>query len=153
MKQTPQTRKLNEAVREALASILLLQVSDPRLALITVTGAEVSKDRSVANVYIAADGAHYDEVMAGLQSAKGRLRSLLGQQLNWRVTPELRFYLDTSVDEAARISDALAAVPPTLVVEKDAEGYPVDSAMGEKDAEGYPVGDSADNPAGEAPQA
>jgi len=125
VKQTPQSRKLNEALRESLASILLLHISDPRLAMVTVTGAEVSKDRAVANVYVATDGTRYDEVMAGLNSAKGRIRSLLGQQLGWRVTPQLRFYLDTSVDEAARISDALAASPPTLNVEKDAEGYPV----------------------------
>jgi ribosome-binding factor A len=125
MKQTPQSRKINEAIRTAVASILLMQVSDPRLAQITVTGAEVSKDRSVANIYVSADKAQYEEVEAGLASAKGRIRSLLGQELSWRVTPELRFYLDTSIDEAERISNALTEVPETLQVPKDEEGYPL----------------------------
>ena len=48
MKQTPRTRKLNESVREAVASILVDEIADPRLALVTVTGAEVSPDFSVA---------------------------------------------------------------------------------------------------------
>ncbi|MDR2587199.1 MAG: 30S ribosome-binding factor RbfA [Coriobacteriales bacterium] len=125
MKQTPQSRRLNEALRAELANILLLQVSDPRLAFVTVTGVEVSRDRSVANVYVAADVAHYEEVEAGLASAKGRIRTLLGQYLNWRVVPDLRFHLDTSIDEAQRISHALAEVPESLRIPKDEEGYPL----------------------------
>ena len=125
MKQTKQSRKVNEAVRTALASIVLTQVADPRLSLVTVTGAEVSKDRSVANIYISADRSSYADVEAGLASAKGRVRSLLGQELGWRVTPELRFFLDTTIDEAERISQALGDVPKTLQIQKDEEGYPL----------------------------
>ena len=125
MKQTPQSRKINEVARTALASILLMQVSDPRLALLTVTGVEVSRDRSVANVYVSSERAHYTEVEAGLESARGRIRSLLGQELGWRVTPELRFHVDTSIDEAERISRALTEVPETLQIPKDEEGYPL----------------------------
>jgi ribosome-binding factor A len=125
MKQSAQSRKLNEAAREALANILLTEVSDPRLAAVCVTGVEVSKDRSVANVYIAADTGLYQEVEAGLVSARGHIRSLVGQQLGWRVTPELRFHVDTSIDEAQRIRRALANAPATLTVLKDEEGYPL----------------------------
>ncbi|MCL1846549.1 MAG: 30S ribosome-binding factor RbfA [Coriobacteriia bacterium] len=125
MKQTKQSRKVNEAVRTALASILLTQVADPRLSLVTVTGAEVSRDRSVAHIYVSADRLSYADVEAGLASAKGHLRSLLGQELEWRVTPELHFYLDTTIDEAERISQALSDVPKTLQIEKDEEGYPL----------------------------
>jgi ribosome-binding factor A len=125
MKQTPQSRKLNEAVRTALASILLAQISDPRLEFVTITGVEVSKDRSVAHVYVSATTARYEDVQAGLASAKGRIRSLLGQELGWRVTPELRFFLDTSVDEAQRIASALTDIPETLQIPKDEEGYPL----------------------------
>ncbi len=125
MKQTPASRKLNEAARTALAEILLLHVSDPRLALVSITGVEVSKDRSMANVYVSAERSQYKDVEAGLSSAKGRIRSLLGQQLGWRVTPDLRFYLDTSIDEAEAISAALTDVPKTMQVQKDEEGYPL----------------------------
>ncbi|HBT95075.1 MAG TPA: 30S ribosome-binding factor RbfA [Coriobacteriia bacterium] len=127
MKQTPQSRKINEAARTALADILLLQVSDPRLAYVTVTGVEVSKDRSMANIYVSAEKSQYADVEAGLASAKGRIRSLLGQSLGWRVTPDLRFFLDTSIDEAEVIAQALTDVPKTMGVLKDEEGYPYES--------------------------
>lgn len=114
MKQIPSSRKTNEIARERIAQTLLTQVSDPRLAMVTVTGCEVAIDRSVCNVYISADRASYDEVAAGLESAKGRIRYLLGKGLGWRLTPELRFIIDTTVDEAERIAEALKTVPPTM---------------------------------------
>jgi ribosome-binding factor A len=121
MKQTPNTRRLGEQAREVVASLLVTEVSDPRLMLVTVTGAEVSPDRSVLLVFVSTDPERYDEVLAGLESAKGRLRSKLGHALGWRVTPELKFYIDKSVDSGMAIDQALRAVPPTLAAERAAE--------------------------------
>lgn len=104
MKQTPASRRVNEELREKIANVLLFEVADPRLTLVTITDVEVSKDREVAKVYVSADPERYDEVMEGLEAAKGRIRSLVGRGLGWRVTPELRFFIDPSVDEAQRIA-------------------------------------------------
>ena len=71
--------------------------------------------------YVSTDPERYDEVLAGLESAKGRIRSLLGHALGWRVTPELRFFIDEVVDAGMRIDEALTAVPPTLAAERAAE--------------------------------
>lgn len=107
MKQTQASRRINEELREKIASILLFDISDPRLELVTVTDVEVSKDREVAKVYVSAEASRYDEVMEGLEAAKGRIRSLLAKRLEWRVTPELRFFIDPSVDNAERIASLL----------------------------------------------
>ena len=120
MKQTPNTRKLGEQAREVVASLLVTEVSDPRVRLVTITGAEVSPDRSVLLVFVSADPERYDEVLAGLESAKKRLRSLIGHALGWRVTPELKFYIDKSVDSGMTIDEALRQVPPTLIAERQA---------------------------------
>ena len=126
MKQTPATRRLNEQAREVVASLLLTEVSDPRLSLVTVTGAEVSTDRSVLLVFVSTQPGRYDEVLEGLESAKGRIRSLVGRALGWRVTPELRFYIDESVDSGQAIDEALRAVPPTLAAERAAEAEEIE---------------------------
>ncbi len=128
MKQNRNSRRTNEQAREKLASILLFEVSDPDLALLTVTGVEVSLDRSYLRAYVSCDAARYEEVAAALARARGRIRSLLGRALGWRVTPELDFRIDTTTDEAERIARALDDVPPTLSVEKDEFGYPVGPA-------------------------
>ena len=121
MKQTPNSRRLAETAREIIARILIVEVSDPRLDFVTVTGAEVSPDRSMMSVYVSTDPDRYDDVLAGLESAKGRIRSLFGREITWRVTPELRFFIDTSVDSGMAIEDALRAVPPTLATQRAAE--------------------------------
>ena len=107
MKKTASSRKAGEELRAKVANVLLLHVSDPRLALVTVTGCDVSPDREVADVFVAAPKARYDEVEAGLAAASGRIRALVGKSLSWRVTPELRFRIDKTADAAERISEVL----------------------------------------------
>ena len=118
MKQVLASRKINETARAAFAQLLLTEVSDPRLMLVTATSVEVSRDRSVADIYVSAAPERYGEVEAGLESAKGRLRSLLGHVLGWRVTPELRFHIDTGIDHALAITEALKHAPRTHATEE-----------------------------------
>ena len=109
MKQNSSNRRVNEQARQVIAEILMFEVSDPRLDLVTVTGCEVSFDRSVCNVHYTATPGTYESAQEALQSAAGRIRSLMGRKLSWRMAPELRFFVDKSVDEAERIAKALAS--------------------------------------------
>lgn len=134
MKQNANSRRSGQIAREKLASILLFEVADPDLDLVTLTGCEVSVDRSFVRAYVTCEPERYDTVMVALERAKGRIRSLLGHALGWRVTPELAFSIDSSTDEAERISRALEQRPPTIDVEKDEFGYPVVAESGDSDA-------------------
>jgi ribosome-binding factor A len=144
MKQTPATRRLNEQAREVVASLLVSEISDPRIELVTVTGAEVSSDRSVLIVFVSAGPERYEEVLEGLESAKGRIRSLLGRALGWRVTPELRFYIDESVDSGMRIEEALQQVPPSLAAERAAEAATATETAAATDSAVVPVVEDAE---------
>ena len=135
MKQNQFSRRTNEIAREKLSWILLFEISDPDLQLVTVTSCEVSVDKSFMRAYVSCEPDRYDKVFAALKRAKGRIRSLLGHALNWRVTPELDFKIDTTTDEAERIAQALEVVPPTLGVEKDEFGYPLASDEENSDEE------------------
>ncbi|MEN6429324.1 MAG: 30S ribosome-binding factor RbfA, partial [Coriobacteriales bacterium] len=92
MKPTSRTRKLNESVREAIASILIEEVQDPRLEMATVTGAVVSPDLRYADVFVTTHGTQerYDELLAGLESAKHRIRAALGERVVMKYLPALR---------------------------------------------------------------
>ncbi len=109
MKPTPRTRKLNESVREAIAAILIEEIRDPRVDLATVTGARVSPDMRYADIYVTTHGdeARYAELIAGLESANGRIRASLGKRVSMRFLPALRFHIDESVDAGMRIAVAL----------------------------------------------
>lgn len=109
MKQGSSNRKVNEQAREVIASILLFEISDPRLEMVTITGCEVSYDRSVCNVFYTTEPERYEDVAEAFSKAAGRVRSLMARKLSWRIAPELRFLLDKSVDQAERIASAPAA--------------------------------------------
>ena len=128
MKQNANSRRANREALEKLGYIMLFEISDPALELVTLTGCEVSIDRSICRVYVSCAPERYDEVSEALERAKGRIRSLLGRSLGWRVTPELSFRIDTTTDEAEAIGRALEDVPATLAVEKDEFGYPIAAA-------------------------
>lgn len=135
MKQNSNSRRMAELAREKLGYILLFEVSDPDLDLVTLTGCEVSLDKSILRAYVSCEESRYDDVRAALVRAKGRIRSLLGHALGWRVTPDIVFEIDTTTDEAERIARALEDVPATLSVEKDEFGYPiVDSEQDEPES-------------------
>ncbi|MBE6469602.1 MAG: 30S ribosome-binding factor RbfA [Coriobacteriaceae bacterium] len=145
MKQTAATRRLGQQLQEKLGYILLFEIADPRLDLITITGVDVAVDRSYARIFVTADPESYDEVMEALGAARGRIRSLLARALDWRVTPELDFRIDRSTDEAERIGRALEQRPQTIDVEKDEEGYPVEPAAEAGDGDlATEAGDAAD---------
>jgi ribosome-binding factor A len=57
------------------------------------------------------------------------------------VTPELVFRIDTTTDEAERIERALANVPPTMGVEKDEFGYPIQADDAEEASGDAPAGE------------
>ena len=80
MKQGSTNRKVNQQAREVIASILLFEISDPRLSLVTITGCEVSYDRSVCNVFYTADRGEYE------RSPKPSRRPRAASARLWRVS-------------------------------------------------------------------
>ena len=117
---------MDELVKEAIALILIEDLKDPRLELVTVTSVRVSRDMNYANVFVTAHGGHdrYEEALAGLESAAPRIRSSLGERVRLRRAPELRFAIDESVDEGMRISEVLADEARRMDDPDSGEGTP-----------------------------
>jgi ribosome-binding factor A len=113
---------VNEQARQILADILLFDVSDPRLREVTITGCEVSFDRSYCNVFYTTKPESYEKTADAFDRAKGRIRSLMAKKQSWRVTPELRFILDETIDRAERIDWALKADAARNAGAADAQG-------------------------------
>ena len=108
-------RRVADQVQRELSDILRLELKDPRVGMITLTGVEVSPDFAHAKVFFTslAEAAQRDEVRAGLKRARGFLRTMLGARLKIHNTPELHFVYDESIESGIRlthlIEDAVAA--------------------------------------------
>jgi len=110
----PRTARLNESILEVLADELE-RMSDPRLDMVTLTGADVTRDLSRARVYfstLAAEAAHPDGdaaagAAAALDAAAPHLRAVLGRQLRVRQVPKLVFAVDQGILAGQRIEEIL----------------------------------------------
>ncbi len=103
--------RINEEMQREVAKILR-EVKDPRVskAFISVTGAEVTPDLKFAKIYYSAYNADKKEVKAGLRAASGFIRGQISKNLNLRITPELTFIEDGSIEYGAKISKILEGI-------------------------------------------
>jgi len=110
----PRARRLAKRIAQIVASALEHEVKDPRLAKVTITDAKVTADLHDATVYYTVLPDSLDVqpdtggAAAALESARGVLRTLVGQGTGVRFTPTLAFVADTVPEDAKRIDELLA---------------------------------------------
>ena len=104
--------RINDAVAEELA-IAIGNVREPKVVdnFVSITRAEVAPDLKYATVYFSCIGS-FEEAGAGLKKCTGMLRHHLATTLNLRITPELHFVKDGSMEHGARIAKLLDEVMP-----------------------------------------
>lgn len=103
-------RRVEEQLKRLLADLVRREVKDPRVGLVTITAVEVSKDLSHARVFFTPFAGIGDAAAAqdALRHAAGYLRHGLRKALSLRVTPQLDFRLDETVERGARLSSLIA---------------------------------------------
>ena len=110
---TDRMRRVNESVREVLSEALL-ELKDPRIGFVTVTGVRTSPDLRHARVYVSVLGNERkrQNALAGLQAAHGVLQSRLGRELKLKRTPQLAFEYDPSVERGVRMTKLIDELAP-----------------------------------------
>ena len=106
--------RINDEFQKEIAMILR-DVKDPRVsgAFISVTGATVTPDLRNAKVYYSSLTGDKKEIKKGLQAANGFIRSQIARRMNLRITPEIAFIEDGSIEYGAKISKILEGITIT----------------------------------------
>ena len=106
--------RVNQLLKEEISTLLQRELRDPRLGFVTVTEVETSKDLRMAKVFVSVlgDDDRWKASLAALASARGFIRNWLRQNLDLRVTPDLDFRPDRSMEHAARIQALLRDLHP-----------------------------------------
>ena len=105
----------NERVRKTMmkeiSDILLKEIRDPRISgLVSITDVEMSNDNSVAKVFYSVysqDEKSKEETSEALQANVSKIRYEIGKRIRLRLTPELKFYLDDSLERGNRVTDLI----------------------------------------------
>lgn len=102
--------RINDAVAEELA-VALREVREPKVIdnFVSITRAEVTPDLKLANVYFSCMG-DFKDAEEGLKKCTGMLRHHLATTLNLRITPDLRFVKDGSIEHGAKIAKFLEEI-------------------------------------------
>ena len=102
--------RINDAVAEELA-IALGEVREPKVInnFVSITRAEVAPDLKYASIYFSCIG-DSKEAVEGLRKCTGMLRHHLAMKLNLRITPELNFIKDGSIEHGAKIARLLEEI-------------------------------------------
>ena len=105
--------RLGEEVRKIISELLLKELKDPRLsAMISVTAVEVTSDGSYATIYLSVLGLisaaedmekQQQDVIEGMNHAKGLIRKEIGRQVKLRHVPDLIFKIDRSMEYGRHI--------------------------------------------------
>jgi ribosome-binding factor A len=106
-------RRVNESVRQVLAETIV-ELKDPRIGLVTVTGVVTSPDLRHATVYVSVLGSEKkrDASLRGLDAAHGLLQARLGRELRLKRTPQLTFEYDPSVERGVRMTQLIDELAP-----------------------------------------
>ena len=125
---SPRVQRVADQIQRELASLIQMEVNDPRVGMVSVTGVEVSRDLAHAKVFVTVlntltddaqinestlsepgdlDKLEIKENIDALNKAAGFLRSLLAKRLSTRSVPKLRFYYDGSIARGQQLSSLI----------------------------------------------
>ena len=104
--------RLAGQLRAVIAECLLFEAKDPGLRELDITDVIVSGDLGHAKVYYYArgDASDLEKIERALSRAQGFIRRRVGQEIRARVTPELVFYYDDSIERGAQMEQLLSEV-------------------------------------------
>jgi ribosome-binding factor A len=104
--------RVGEEIKKELSILLQREMKDPRIGFVTVTAVEVTSDLQLAKVFISVFGNEEQRQasLAGLQKAKGFLRSEIGKRVKLRHVPDFVFKLDQSIDYGNKIETILREI-------------------------------------------
>ncbi len=99
--------RIAQQIQRELAELVRLEVNDPRVRLVTITGVEVANDYSHAKIFFTRLDGKNEEAQQGLDHAAGFLRSHLAHSLKLRIMPQLHFVYDASVERGSHLSQLI----------------------------------------------
>ena len=104
--------RVNQLIKEEISTLLQRELKDPRLGFVTVTEVDTTADLKLARVYVSVLGPEdqWAKSFKALESARGFVWNWLRKHLDLRVTPQIAFRPDRSMEHAAHIQSLLAGL-------------------------------------------
>ena len=101
--------RIDEEYRKELSQIIGFELKNSNITgMISVTRVKVTPDLKYAKVYVSMlNSKSVEKTMQGLKDSAGFMRSQVARMVNLRITPELVFEYDDSIEHGERIDNIL----------------------------------------------
>lgn len=112
--------RINEELKKEISHIINYELKNPNVTgMISVTRASITPDLKYAKIYVSIlNSKNIKETLAGLKKSSGFIRSEIAKRINLRITPELIFELDDSIEYGAKIDSILKDIMKDIKPEK-----------------------------------
>ena len=108
--ETTRQNKISRLIQKELSEIFLLQTKSMNGVLVSVSAVRITPDMSIARVYLSVfPSERSQEIVKNINDNMKSIRYELGTRVRHqlRIIPELKFFVDDSLDYAERIDDLL----------------------------------------------
>ena len=108
--ETTRENKISRLIQKELSEIFLLQTKSMNGVLVSVSAVRISPDMSIARVYLSVfPSERSQEIVKNINDNMKSIRYELGTRVRHqlRIIPELKFFVDDSLDYAERIDELL----------------------------------------------
>lgn len=111
-KDSNRMNKVNEELKKEISVVISQELKDPHITgLISVTKVDTTPDLRFARVYVSMINAKNNKAnLAILKKCSGFIRSMIAKRVNLRITPELVFLFDESIEYGSRIDSILQEI-------------------------------------------
>lgn len=108
-KNEARLNRINEELKKELSQIISFELKNPNVTgMVSVTRAKITPDFKYAKVYVSIlNSKNVQKTMEGLKESSGFIRSKIAHTINLRITPELVFELDDSLEYGEKIDAIL----------------------------------------------
>ncbi len=105
-------KRLESLLKREISMIIMREIKDPRIHFVTVTNVSLTNDYKMAHIYVSVMGDENEKEknLEGLNNASGFIRKLIGESINIRYNPELKFKIDDSFEQQDKIFKILKEI-------------------------------------------
>ncbi|MFD2366305.1 30S ribosome-binding factor RbfA [Pseudoduganella sp. GCM10020061] len=121
--------RVADQIQRDLSEIIMLELKDPRVGMITLSEVKLTPDYAHAKVFFTTfkdDPESIKNTLAGLQKASGFLRNLLGKRLHIHTLPQLHFVHDTSTSRGLEMSALIDQANATRAADFESDEAPAE---------------------------
>lgn len=103
--------KVENLIKEEISLIFLYKLQDPSFGFVTITAVRVSPDLKIAKVYLSVlEKDKRESVMEKVKASAGFIRSELASRIRIKFVPELKFFLDDTLDYVEKIEGLIKKI-------------------------------------------